>query len=165
MGFPSVPSSAKNALGSTLLGRLLGTPGSSSDGAAEALPQLKFKLGEEPHTPRTGSPGFQDGHWVCEAPHHVLVFIFWLPCSWKVVRVREKHTLLRPYKVHGSNIFPPVRDSARLCSVCLRSCIRSLKSVRTSKEKSWRASYSTAVHGRLHHATEYSSPNVGYLVC
>lgn len=63
MGFPSVQSSAKSTLGSTLLGRLLGTSGESVE-PDEELPQLKFKLGEEPHTPRTGSPGFQDGHWV-----------------------------------------------------------------------------------------------------
>lgn len=65
MGLPSVSSSAKDTLGSTLLGRLLGTS-VKSDEPAEALPQPAFKLGEEPHTPRRGSPGFQDGHWVSQ---------------------------------------------------------------------------------------------------
>lgn len=63
MGLPKILSPAKDALGSTLLGRLLGTADKSEE-ADESLSQLKFRLGEEPHTPRTGSPGFQDGHWV-----------------------------------------------------------------------------------------------------
>lgn len=65
MGLPSIPAAAKNALGTSLLGRLLGTaPNKDPDQPGEPLPPLKFKLGQEPHTPRTGSPGFQDGHWV-----------------------------------------------------------------------------------------------------
>ena len=62
-------STAREALGSTLLGRLLGPSSSSNewrngDKSTESLPPLKFKIGQEPNTPRTGSPGFQDGHWV-----------------------------------------------------------------------------------------------------
>lgn len=63
MGLPGISSSAKNTLGSTLLGRLLGTSSDNKE-PEESLPQLKFKPGEEPHTPRAGSPGFQNGHWV-----------------------------------------------------------------------------------------------------
>jgi len=62
MGLPSIHSSKKDVLGSTVLGRLLGTAEKSR--AEEASPQLKFRPGEEPHTPRIGSPGFQNGHWV-----------------------------------------------------------------------------------------------------
>ena len=64
-------STAKEALSSTLLGRLLGPSTSWSnernphgDEFNEPLPPLKFKIGQEPNTPRAGSPGFQDGHWV-----------------------------------------------------------------------------------------------------
>lgn len=63
-------STAREALSSTLLGRLLGPSLSSNerrdgDESPEPLPPLKFKIGQEPNTPRAGSPGFQDGHWVC----------------------------------------------------------------------------------------------------
>lgn len=63
-------STAREALSSTLLGRLLGPSSSSNerrdgDESPEPLPPLKFKIGQEPNTPRAGSPGFQDGHWVC----------------------------------------------------------------------------------------------------
>lgn len=62
-------STAKEALSSTLVGRLLGPALSSKKSpkdevSNEPLPPLKYKVGEEPTTPRVGSPGFQDGHWV-----------------------------------------------------------------------------------------------------
>lgn len=56
------------SLGSSFLGRLLGSTSKEHEDLVvekDALPQLKFKLGEEPATPRPGSPGFQEGHWVC----------------------------------------------------------------------------------------------------
>lgn len=56
--------------GSSLLGRLLGssksTRGSKDDDADQqtSTPVFKYRLGEEPTSPRPGSPGFQEGHWV-----------------------------------------------------------------------------------------------------
>lgn len=59
------------SLGSSLLGHVLRTSSSKSKGmdnkrgeSGEAAPVFKYRLGEEPTSPRPGSPGFQDGHWV-----------------------------------------------------------------------------------------------------
>lgn len=59
----------RSSLGSSFFGRLLGSTAKKEDGQVlviekGALPELKFKLGAEPVTPRPGSPGFQEGHWV-----------------------------------------------------------------------------------------------------
>lgn len=53
---------------SSLLGRALRTSsktkGNTHEEIGEVAPVFKYRLGDEPTSPRPGSPGFQDEHWV-----------------------------------------------------------------------------------------------------
>lgn len=113
MGLPSISSAAKNTLGSTLLGRLLGTSVHIEE--EPVLPQLKFKPGEEPHTPRAGSPGFQNGHWVG---------LFGQKPSTEVdclTVIRVEHTHVRTWCFHDTCSYHANRVCARIEYSCVRA--------------------------------------------
>lgn len=113
-------STAREALSSTLLGRLLGPSPSSNerrndDESAEPLPPLKFTIGQEPNTPRAGSPGFQDGHWVrffCGGSDSITPFLVW-GCIKRV---------LRTYCCYIYRIRVCLRDGAGLLAPLLVEC-------------------------------------------